>query len=37
MFTLLVIEEWLLDPPTADVRSMPLELLERRHDLTRGR
>ena len=31
-FTLLVIDEWLLDPPTDDVRSMLLELLERRYD-----
>jgi DNA replication protein DnaC len=33
-FTLLVIDEWLLDPPTDDVRSMLLELLERRYDAT---
>ena len=31
-FTLLVIDEWLLDPPTGEVRSMLLELLERRYD-----
>ena len=31
-FTLLVIDEWLLDPPDDDVRSMLLELLERRYD-----
>ncbi len=31
-FTLLVIDKWLLDPPTDDVRSMLLELLERRYD-----
>lgn len=31
-FTLLVIDEWLLDPPTDDVRSMLIELLERRYD-----
>ena len=33
-FKLLVIDEWLLDPPTDDVRSMLLELLERRYDDT---
>lgn len=33
-FTLLVIDEWLLDPPTDEVRSMLLELLERRYDAT---
>ena len=33
-FTLLVIDEWLLDPPIDDVRSMLLELLERRYDAT---
>ncbi len=31
-FTLLVIDEWLLDPPGDDIRSMLLELLERRYD-----
>lgn len=31
-FTLLVIDEWLLDPPDDAVRSMLLELLERRYD-----
>ena len=31
-FTILVIDEWLLDPPGDDVRSMLLELLERRYD-----
>ena len=31
-FTLLVIDEWLLDPPSDEVRSMLLELLERRYD-----
>ena len=31
-FTLLVIDEWLLDPPDESVRSMLLELLERRYD-----
>jgi len=31
-FTLLVIDEWLLDQPSDDVRSMLLELLERRYD-----
>lgn len=31
-FTLLVIDEWLLDLPSDDVRSMLLELLERRYD-----
>src|SRR5690606_837440 len=31
-FTLLVIDEWLLDPPGDEVRSMLLELLERRYD-----
>jgi DNA replication protein DnaC len=29
-----VIDEWLLDSPTADVRSMLLEVLERRYDAT---
>ncbi len=29
-----MIDEWLLDPPTDDVRSMLLELLERRYDAT---
>lgn len=33
-FTLLVIDEWLLDSPTDEVRSMLLELLERRYDTT---
>lgn len=33
-FTLLVVDEWLLDPPTDDIRSMLLELLERRYDAT---
>ncbi|KAB1946452.1 MULTISPECIES: ATP-binding protein [Brevibacterium] len=33
-FTLLVIDEWLLDEPDDDVRSMLLELLERRYDTT---
>ena len=33
-FTLLVIDEWLLDPPDDHVRSMLLELLERRYDTT---
>lgn len=33
-FTLLVIDEWLLDLPTDEVRSMLLELLERRYDAT---
>ncbi|ALG83261.1 ATP-binding protein [Gordonia phthalatica] len=31
-FTVLVLDEWLLDPPTDDIRTMLLELLERRHD-----
>ena len=31
-FTLLVIDEWLLDPPNESMRSMLLELLERRYD-----
>jgi len=31
-FTVLVIDEWLLDQPGDDVRSMLLELLERRYD-----
>src|SRR5690625_1160024 len=31
-FTLLVIDEWLLDPPNETMRSMLLELLERRYD-----
>lgn len=29
-----MIDEWLLDPPTNDVRSMLLELRERREDTT---
>ena len=33
-FTLLVIDEWLLDRPTEAVRSMLLELMERRYDAT---
>ena len=33
-FTLLVIDEWLLDPPDESMRSMLLELLERRYDTT---
>lgn len=33
-FTLLVIDEWLLDPPDDTTRSMLLELLERRYDAT---
>lgn len=33
-FTLLVIDEWLLDPPDDTIRSMLLELLERRCDAT---
>jgi len=33
-FTLLVIDEWLLDPPDDGIRSMLLELLERRYDAT---
>ena len=33
-FTLLVIDEWLLDQPNESVRSMLLELLERRYDST---
>ena len=33
-FTLLVIDEWLLDQPDDEVRSMLLELLERRYDTT---
>lgn len=33
-FTLLVIDEWLLDPPDDTIRSMLLELLERRYDAT---
>ena len=33
-FTLLVIDEWLLDQPDDDIRSMLLELLERRYDTT---
>lgn len=33
-FTLLVIDEWLLDHPDASMRSMLLELLERRYDAT---
>ncbi len=31
-FTLLVIDEWLLDEPDEQIRSMLLELLERRYD-----
>ena len=31
-FTLLVIDEWLLDSPNESMRSMLLELLERRYD-----
>ena len=31
-FSLLVIDEWLLDPPDEAMRSMLLELLERRYD-----
>ena len=31
-FTVLVIDEWLLDEPSAEIRSMLLELLERRYD-----
>lgn len=31
-FTLLVIDEWLLDHPDDAIRSMLLELLERRYD-----
>ena len=31
-FTLLVIDEWLLDEPNDEIRSMLLELLERRYD-----
>ena len=31
-FTLLVIDEWLLDHPDESMRSMLLELLERRYD-----
>ncbi|MBB1030044.1 ATP-binding protein, partial [Dietzia sp. SLG310A2-38A2] len=30
-FTLLVLDEWLLDPPDDGMRSMLLELLERRY------
>ena len=33
-FTLLVIDEWLLDQPDESLRSMLLELLERRYDTT---
>lgn len=33
-FTLLVIDEWLLDQPDDEIRSMLLELLERRYDTT---
>ncbi len=33
-FTLLVIDEWLLDQPEESLRSMLLELLERRYDTT---
>lgn len=33
-FTLLVIDEWLLDPPDDTTRSMLLERLERRYDAT---
>lgn len=33
-FTLLVIDEWLLDQPDDEIRSMLLELLERRYDST---
>ncbi len=33
-FTLLVIDEWLLDHPDENMRSMLLELLERRYDTT---
>lgn len=33
-FTLLVIDEWLLDAPNESMRSMLLELLERRYDNT---
>jgi len=33
-FTLLVIDEWLLDSPDDSVRGMLLELLERRYDAT---
>ena len=31
-FNVLVLDEWLLDAPSDDVRTMLLELLERRHD-----
>ena len=33
-FTLLVIDEWLLDRPTESMRTMLLELMERRHGET---
>ena len=33
-FTLLVIDEWLLDQPDDNTSSMLLELLERRYDIT---
>lgn len=33
-YTLLVIDEWLLDAPSQQMRSMLLELLERRYDTT---
>ncbi|WP_227008036.1 ATP-binding protein [Pseudarthrobacter sp. AB1] len=33
-FTQLVIDEWLLGPPTESMRGMPLELMERRNDAT---
>ena len=33
-FTVLVIDEWLLDEPDDDVKSMLLELIERRYDAT---
>lgn len=33
-FTLLVIDEWLLDSPNESMRSMLLELFERRYDIT---
>jgi DNA replication protein DnaC len=33
-FTLLVIDEWLLDRPTESMRGMPLELMDRRYGET---
>lgn len=36
-FTLLVIDEWLLDPPSDDVRSMLLKLLGRSYEAALAR